>query len=97
MASGNIEILKQRVDLAQMLQQAVGEHEEDFKAAGLDLRVAIHEQPIYAEVDGQKWWRVVDNLLVNARKYSLEGTRVYVSLQVVVRSGRVRYKKCCKI
>ncbi len=83
MASGNIEILKQRVDLAQMLQQAVGEHEEDFKAAGLDLRVAIHEQPIYAEVDGQKWWRVVDNLLVNARKYSLEGTRVYVSLQVV--------------
>ncbi|MGM9945674.1 MAG: histidine kinase dimerization/phospho-acceptor domain-containing protein [Lysinibacillus sp.] len=83
MASGNIEILKQRVDLAQMLQQAAGEHEEDFKAAGLDLRVAIHEQPIYAEVDGQKWWRVVDNLLVNARKYSLEGTRVYVSLQVV--------------
>lgn len=83
MASGNMEILKQRVDLAQMLQQAVGEHEEDFKAAGLDLRVAIHEQPIYAEVDGQKWWRVVDNLLVNARKYSLEGTRVYVSLQVI--------------
>ena len=83
MASGNIEILKQRVDLAQMLQQAVGEHEEDFKAAGLDLRVAIHEQPIYAEVDGQKWWRVVDNLLVNAHKYSLEGTRVYVSLQVL--------------
>lgn len=96
MASGNIEILKQRVDLAQMLQQAVGEHEEDFKAAGLDLRVAIHEQPIYAEVDGQKWWRVVDNLLVNARKYSLEGTRVYVSLQVVAGVAEFAIKNIAK-
>ena len=96
MASGNIEILKQRVDLAQMLQQAVGEHEEDFKAAGLDLRVAIHERPIYAEVDGQKWWRVVDNLLVNARKYSLEGTRVYVSLQVVAGVAEFAIKNVAK-
>lgn len=96
MASGNIEILKQRVDLAQMLQQAVGEHEEDFKAAGLDLRVTIHERPIYAEVDGQKWWRVVDNLLVNARKYSLEGTRVYVSLQVVAGVAEFAIKNVAK-
>lgn len=81
MASGNIELIKQRVDLAQLLQQAVGEQEEDFVAAGLDLRVSISEQPIFAYVDGQKWWRVIDNLVINARKYSLEGTRVYVTLK----------------
>ncbi|WP_332647773.1 HAMP domain-containing sensor histidine kinase [Lysinibacillus sp. 54212] len=81
MASGNIELVKQRVDLAQLLQQAVGEQKEDFVAAGLDLRVSISEQPIFAYVDGQKWWRVIDNLVINARKYSLEGTRVYVTLK----------------
>lgn len=81
MASGNIDIMKQQVDLAQMLQQAVAEHEEDFANAGLDLRITIHDQPILAQVDGQKWWRVVDNLLINARKYSLAGTRVYVTLK----------------
>lgn len=96
MASGNIEIVKRRVDLAQMLQQAAGEHEEDFTAAGLDLRVAIHDQPIYAEVDGQKWWRVVDNLLLNARKYSLEGTRVYVSLQTVSGMAEFSVKNVAK-
>ncbi|MFF5994148.1 HAMP domain-containing sensor histidine kinase [Lysinibacillus sp. KU-BSD001] len=96
MASGNIEILKQRVDLAQMLQQTVVEHEEDFTAAGLDLRVTIHEQPIYAYVDGQKWWRVVDNLLVNARKYSLEGTRVYVSLRAVAGVAELAVKNIAK-
>lgn len=81
MASGNVEIMKQRVDLAQLLQQAVGEHEEDFASQNLDLRVNIENQPIFAYVDGQKWWRVIDNLIVNARKYSLPNTRVYVTLK----------------
>lgn len=81
MASGNVELMKQRVDLAQLLQQAVGEHEEDFVAGALDLRVNIENQPIFAYVDGQKWWRVIDNIIVNARKYSLAGTRVYVTLK----------------
>ncbi|WP_042470477.1 HAMP domain-containing sensor histidine kinase [Bacillus ndiopicus] len=81
MASGNVELLKQRVDLAQLLQQAVGEHEEAFTTANLDMRVNIESQPIFAYVDGQKWWRVIDNLIVNAQKYSLEGTRVYITLK----------------
>lgn len=96
MASGNIEISKQRVDLVQLLQQAVGEHEEDFVKANLDMRVAISEQPIFAYVDGQKWWRVIDNLIVNARKYSLEGTRVYVNLKVNNGNAELTVKNVAK-
>ncbi|MER1958288.1 MAG: HAMP domain-containing sensor histidine kinase [Solibacillus sp.] len=96
MASGNIEISKQRIDLAQLLQQAAGEHEEDFAKSNLDLRVAISEQPIYAYVDGQKWWRVIDNLIVNARKYSLEGTRVYVNLKVNNGNAELTVKNVAK-
>lgn len=96
MASGNIEISKQRIDLVQLLQQAVGEHEEDFVKANLDLRVAISEQPIFADVDGQKWWRVIDNLIVNARKYSLEGTRVYVNLKVNNGNAELTVKNVAK-
>lgn len=96
MASGNIEISKQRIDLAQLLQQAAGEHGEDFAAANLDLRVNISEQPIYAYVDGQKWWRVIDNLIVNARKYSLEGTRVYVNLKLVDGNAELTVKNVAK-
>ncbi|MEC1178585.1 HAMP domain-containing sensor histidine kinase [Metasolibacillus meyeri] len=81
MASGNVELLKQRVDLAQLLQQAIGEHEEAFVTANLDMRINIESQPIFAYVDGQKWWRIIDNLIVNAQKYSLEGTRVYITLK----------------
>ncbi|ATP38828.1 histidine kinase [Solibacillus sp. R5-41] len=96
MASGNIEITKQRIDLVQLLQQATGEHEEDFAASKIDLRVNISEQPIFAYVDGQKWWRVIDNLIINARKYSLEGTRVYVNLKTVNGEAELTVKNVAK-
>lgn len=81
MASGNMELHRTRVDLTQLIQQAVGEHEEDLAQAHLDLRMTKPHEPIYAYVDGQKWWRLIDNLIVNVLKYALEGTRVYVTLK----------------
>lgn len=81
MASGNIEITKQKLDLTQLVQQAIGEHEEAFSLSNLELRIMMPDSPLYAYVDGQKMWRVIDNLIVNTLKYSLEGTRVYVTLK----------------
>ncbi|MFJ7737223.1 histidine kinase dimerization/phospho-acceptor domain-containing protein [Lysinibacillus sp. NPDC097287] len=81
MASGNIELHRSRVDLTQLVQQAVGEHEEDLAKSRLDLRMTMPSETIYAYVDGQKWWRLIDNLIVNVLKYALEGTRVYVTLK----------------
>lgn len=56
MASGNIELQRSRVDLTQLIQQAVGEHKEDLSQSRLDLRMTMPHDPIYAYVDGQKWW-----------------------------------------
>ncbi|MFS1514007.1 histidine kinase dimerization/phospho-acceptor domain-containing protein [Chengkuizengella sp. SCS-71B] len=81
MASGNLELHKQEVDLAQLLQQVLGEHQEQLEQSGLELKVTIPETPVIANVDGQRWWRVLDNLIVNAMKYSLKGSRVYVALK----------------
>ncbi|QTD40431.1 histidine kinase dimerization/phospho-acceptor domain-containing protein [Sporosarcina sp. Te-1] len=81
MASGNLELHKQRVDLTQLLQQALAEHAEDIAKSGLDFRTDMPEEPLISYVDGQRWWRVLDNLIVNAVKYSLPGTRVYVTLR----------------
>lgn len=80
MASGNLELHKQRVDLVQLLQQALAEHEEEISNSGLDFRVNSPDSPLVAYVDGQRWWRVLDNLIVNAVKYTLPGTRVYITL-----------------
>lgn len=92
MSSGNVELKKERINLTQLLQQAIGEHKEDFENANLELRVVLPDFPIYAYVDGQKWWRVIDNLLINALKYSLSGTRVYVTLKKVGSTAELSVK-----
>lgn len=96
MASGNLELHKQRVDLTQLLQQALAEHAEEISSSGLDFRTSLPEDMLIAYVDGQRWWRVLDNLIVNAVKYSLPGTRVYVTLRKVGESAEFVVKNITK-
>ncbi|WP_160117552.1 sensor histidine kinase [Filibacter tadaridae] len=83
MASGNMELNKQRVDLTQLLQQALAEHAEEISNTGLDFRTGLPDTALISYVDGKRWWRVLDNLIVNAVKYTLPGTRVYITLRKV--------------
>lgn len=96
MASGNLELNKQRVDLTQLLQQALAEHEEEITETGLDFRIDLPESVLVAHIDGQRWWRVLDNLIVNAIKYTLPGTRVYVTLRKVDRHAEFVVKNITK-
>lgn len=96
MASGNLEINKQRVDLNQLVQQALAEHAEEFAEQNLQIRTTLPEAPVFAMVDGQKWWRVLDNLLINIWKYSLPGTRVYVNLQQLGSNTRIVLKNVAR-
>ncbi|WP_186725505.1 histidine kinase dimerization/phospho-acceptor domain-containing protein [Planomicrobium sp. CPCC 101110] len=80
MASGNMELQRTRLDLTQLMTQALAEHAEDIEASGLDFRINAPDKAICIHADGQKWWRVLDNLIINAIKYALPGTRVYISL-----------------
>lgn len=81
MSSGTMELYKQRVDLTQLVQQAIGEHTEKMAEIPLDFRISVPEEPMPAVLDGQRWWRMLDNLIGNALKYSLPGTRVFVTLR----------------
>lgn len=96
MASGNLELHKQRVDLTQLLQQALAEHEEEISNSGLDFRVNSPDTPLVAYVDGQRWWRVLDNLIVNAVKYTMPGTRVYITLRKVGETAEFVVKNVTK-
>ena len=80
MASGSIDLVKEKVDLVQLLQQALAEHNETISESTLQFRVVTPEKPVYAIVDGQKIWRVFDNLIGNILKYALDNTRVYISV-----------------
>ncbi|MEH7883347.1 HAMP domain-containing sensor histidine kinase [Bacillus sp. JJ1609] len=96
MASGNIELRKDKVDLIQLLQQALAEHNEALSQSSLQLRVSQPDHPVYAFVDGQKLWRVFDNLIGNILKYSLENSRVYISVKAEQDQAVLTFKNVTK-
>ena len=80
-SSGAVTLNKIRVNLCELATQAVGEMEDSFEERRLEIVLNTPETPPVIFADSQKTWRIFDNLLNNARKYSLEGTRVYVDVR----------------
>ena len=77
--SGAETILSERLDVCTLVRQALGEQDQAIEAGGLSLKVTMpdHEIPIWA--DGKKLSRVLENLIGNCAKYSMQGTRVFVT------------------
>ena len=77
-ASNNIELQQSEVDLVKMVKQAAVEHEELFAETNLSLRQTMPEQACMVYVDGQRTYRIFENLFSNICKYAMPGSRVYV-------------------
>ena len=79
--TGNISVTLEPCDLRETVHQAMGEYGERFLEASLDAVVRMPEKMVAVRADGRHLWRVMDNLFSNVCKYSLPGTRVYVTLE----------------
>lgn len=78
--SGNIELQLEPLDLGKLLRQTLADMNENIDASPLIFRVDIPERPVMITADGRRLYRVFQNLISNALRYSLEGTRVFISL-----------------
>lgn len=96
MASGNMELVKERVDLVQLLQQTLAEYDDLIHDSTLQFRLMNVAEPVYAFVDGQKLWRVFDNLIGNILKYSLENSRAYITVQTMDNHVMIAFKNISK-
>lgn len=81
MVSGAVELELQNLDVAALLTQALAEFGDSLEEATLGIRVNLEQPHIYANLDGNRIWRVFENLIGNARKYSLPHTRIYLTLK----------------
>ena len=85
-SSGSLPVNAEPTDLAELLTQAVGEYAPRLEKSNLEPVLQLPGEPVWSMLDGRLTWRVVDNLLSNACKYSQPGTRVYVEAEQ--REGR---------
>lgn len=79
--TGNMEIDLQPCNAGTFLDQLVGEFQERCAGADLTLIASQPESPVMVKADSRRIWRVFENLMQNACKYSLPGSRVYLNLE----------------
>lgn len=82
-STGNLPVEITTIDLGELMNQVVGEYEDRLEKANLKAVIGLPEVRISALADGRYLWRIMDNLLSNACKYALAGTRVYLDLSYV--------------
>lgn len=78
--SGDINLHMEKLDLKKLIEQTLGDMEDDIEKSGLYIRTKLPDEPIYIISDGKRLYRVFQNLIDNALKYSLKGTRIYIDL-----------------
>lgn len=78
--SGNVSVHLAPMNLSELCLQSTVDVQQDFEKNNLNLVVKQGEKPVTVTADGAKTFRVIENLLSNARKYSARGSRVYVSV-----------------
>ena len=86
-ATGNINVDLKKIDIRETVNQAVGEYSEKLEKAALNVVIDAPDTPVMAEADGRLLWRVLDNLLSNVCKYSMQGTRVYITVSETGAAG----------
>lgn len=90
--SGSLEVNLEPCMVSNFLTQSAGEYEERLEKKNLTVITKNTESNAMIMADPRRMWRVFDNLLGNICKYSLEGTRVYLTLEEDAEKCRIIFK-----
>ena len=80
-SSGALQVTVERVNLAELLEQAEAEYAGRLMEHHLQPIVRQPEGEVNVWADGKYVWRIMDNLLSNVCKYAMPNTRVYMELR----------------
>lgn len=78
--SHDIKLNYSTVEICSLVEQLSGEYSLIFKKEGLELISEIPEEDIFVDIDIQMIVRALENLLINAKKYSVRNSQVLVKL-----------------
>lgn len=76
--SGNDPVVPEKLDVALLISQALGEQDREIQSSGLPFCVNLPKE-LYIFADGRKISRVLGNLIGNILKYTMKNTRVFIT------------------
>ena len=89
-SSGVIECKQEEIDLIRLLEQTIGLFDDQLNNSGLCVRRNYSADSIPVITDGARLHQVFANLLGNAIKYALAGTRIYLDVAENEKSYHIR-------
>lgn len=91
-ASGNIELVKEEIDLVALLKQTLGEMNEKIENSTLKFKVNTPKEALIGRLDGKRTYRIFANLIGNIIKYAAPHSRVYIECFNEEEEGVVVFK-----
>ena len=80
--SGKIKLNRDLIDILSLIYQGIGEYSTLYEEKNISFKVTAEEDAIYMELDGKLMSRALENVIINALKYSLKNTRVYINIKL---------------
>lgn len=79
--SGKMVLNKSDVDIIALVHQGVGEYSTLYEEKNIEFKVLSEEDELVINLDGKLMSRVFENIIINALKYSMDNTRVYINIK----------------
>lgn len=80
--TGNVSLKKEKINIIELIRQAVGEFEDKFSKKGLNTIIDCEQNEIFIFADSRYMYRIIENLFSNISKYALENSRVYIDIDI---------------
>jgi signal transduction histidine kinase len=79
--SNNVTLNLEDVDIVSLLKEVSLELSDKIEESTIDFRWNLPDEKIVLPLDGQKTYRIFDNLLTNIIKYAMPNTRAYIDMR----------------
>lgn len=68
------------LDMSKLVVQTLADMDDKIQGSGFTLKTNIAEPPVPVYADGKRMYRVLQNVIDNALKYAMPGTRIFLAL-----------------
>ena len=94
--TGNVSLKKEKINVIELIRQAVGEFEDKFSKKGLNTIIDCTQNEIFILADSRYMYRIIENLFSNISKYALENSRVYIDIGIYGEDVNIAIKNISK-
>ena len=78
-----MELHPEKFEVNRMIEQICADMDDQIKSSGLEFVTRLTEESTEIVSDNSYFYRICQNLMENALKYSAKGTRVFVTTKII--------------